>query len=40
MTLEKTYKKWLSLQPLIERQQHKLSMKFCVEYNYNSYNKV
>lgn len=36
MTLDQTYKKWLSLQPLSERQQHKLSMKFCVEYNYNS----
>ena len=35
MTLEQTYKKWLSLQPLSERQQHKLSMKFSVEYNYN-----
>ena len=36
MTLEQTYKKWLSIQPLSERQQHKLSMKFSVEYNYNS----
>ncbi len=36
MTLDQTYKKWLSLQPLSERQQHKLSMKFSVEYNYNS----
>ena len=36
MTLEQTYKKWLSLQPLSERQQHKLSMKFSVEYHYNS----
>ena len=36
MTLNQTYKKWLSLQPLSERQQHKLRMKFCVEYNYNS----
>ena len=35
MTLDQTYKKWLSLQPLSERQQHKLSMKFSVEYNYN-----
>lgn len=36
MTLEQTYQKWQSLQPLSERQQHKLSMKFSVEYNYNS----
>ena len=36
MTLDQTYKKWLSLQPLSESQQHKLSMKFSVEYNYNS----
>lgn len=36
MTLDETYKKWLSLQPLNERQQHKLNLKFCVEYNYNS----
>lgn len=36
MTLEGTYKKWLSLQPLSEKQQHKLRVKFNVEYNYNS----
>lgn len=36
MTLEQTYQKWLSLQPLSERQLHKLRMKFSVEYNYNS----
>lgn len=36
MTLEQTYKKWQSLLPLSEPQQHKLSMKFSVEYNYNS----
>lgn len=36
MTLEQTYQKWQSLQPLSDRQQHKLSMKFSVEYNYNS----
>lgn len=36
MTLEQTYQQWASLQPLSERQQHKLSMKFKVEYNYNS----
>lgn len=36
MTLEQTYAKWKSLQPLNDRQQHKLSMKFSVEYNYNS----
>ena len=36
MTLEETYKKWQSLQPLTEGQQHRLSMRFTVEYNYNS----
>lgn len=36
MTLEQTYDKWQSLQPLSERQLHKLRMKFSVEYNYNS----
>lgn len=36
MTLEEAYKKWQSIQPFSERQQHKLSMKFSVEYNYNS----
>lgn len=36
MTLEQTYTKWKSLQPLSDRQQHKMSMKFSVEYNYNS----
>lgn len=36
MTLEQTYQKWQSLQPLGERQQYMLSMKFMVEYNYNS----
>lgn len=36
MTLEQTYQKWQSLQPLSERQQHLLDMKFKVEYNYNS----
>lgn len=36
MTLEQTYKKWLSLQPLSEQQQRKLSIKFSIEYNYNS----
>lgn len=36
MTLEQTYQKWLSLQPLSEQQQYKLSLRFSVEYNYNS----
>ena len=36
MTLEETYKQWLSLQPLTEVEQHMLSMRFTVEYNYNS----
>lgn len=36
MTLEQTFQKWQSLQPLSERQQHKLSMKFSIDYNYNS----
>lgn len=36
MTLEQTFQKWQNLQPLSERQQHKLSMKFSIDYNYNS----
>ena len=36
MTLEKIYNKWLSIQPLSEAGQNKLSMRFTVEYNYNS----
>ena len=36
MTLEQTYQKWLSIQPLSEQQQRKLSIKFSIEYNYNS----
>lgn len=36
MTLEQTYEKWLSLLPLSEQQQRKLSTKFSIEYNYNS----
>ena len=36
MTLEKIYNKWLSIQPLSEADQNKLSMRFTVEYNYNS----
>ena len=36
MTLEKIYNKWLSIQPLSEAEQNKLSMRFTVEYNYNS----
>ena len=34
MTLEKIYNKWLSIQPLSEADQNKLSMRFTVEYNY------
>ena len=37
MALEKIYNKWLSIQPLSEADQNKLSMRFTVEYNYNSY---
>ncbi len=36
MTLEKIYNKWLFIQPLSEADQNKLSMRFAVEYNYNS----
>lgn len=36
MTLDETYRKWLSLQPLTENEQRMLSMRFTVEYNYNS----
>lgn len=36
MTLEQTYNKWLSMQPFNEQQQRKLSIKFSIEYNYNS----
>ena len=36
MALEKIYNKWLSIQPLSEADQNKLSMRFTVEYNYNS----
>ena len=36
MTLEKIYNKWLSIQPLSEADQNKLSIRFTVEYNYNS----
>ena len=36
MTLENIYNKWLSIQPLSEADQKKLSMRFTVEYNYNS----
>lgn len=36
MTLEKIYNKWLSIQPLSEADQNKPSMRFTVEYNYNS----
>lgn len=34
MTLEKNYNQWLSIQPLSEADQNKLSMRFTVEYNY------
>ena len=33
MALEKIYNKWLSIQPLSEADQDKLSMRFTVEYN-------
>lgn len=36
MTLNETYKKWLSLQPLSDHEQQMMSMRFTVEYNYNS----
>ena len=36
MALEKIYNKWLSIQPLSEADQNKLTMRFTVEYNYNS----
>lgn len=36
MTLDAVYKKWLSIQPLSEAEQSMLSMRFTVEYNYNS----
>ncbi len=36
MTLEKVYNKWLSIQPLSEADRNKLSIRFTVEYNYNS----
>lgn len=36
MTLEETYDKWMSLQPLTESDQRMLSVRFTVEYNYNS----
>lgn len=36
MTLEAVYNKWLSIQPLTEVEQKMLSMRFTVEYNYNS----
>ncbi len=36
MTLEKIYCKWQSIQPLSVADQNKLSMRFTVEYNYNS----
>ena len=36
MTLDETYSKWQSLQPLTEYEQRMLSIRFTVEYNYNS----
>lgn len=36
MTLNEIYDKWMSLRPLNEDDEHRLSMKFTVEYNYNS----
>ncbi len=36
MTLDAIYNRWLSLQPLTEAEQNMLSMRFTVEYNYNS----
>ena len=36
MTLDEAYNKWLAIQPLSEADQNKLSMRFTVEYNYNS----
>ncbi len=36
MTLDETYSKWQSLQPLTEYEQRMLSVRFTVEYNYNS----
>lgn len=36
MTLDEIYNKWLSIQPLTEAEQQMLSMRFTVEYNYNS----
>jgi len=34
--LQKLYDKWMSLQPLSEKQQNILSQRFTIEYNYNS----
>lgn len=36
MTLDKTYAKWLSLQPLSERDREQLSRRFTIDFNYNS----
>lgn len=36
MNIEAVYNKWLSIQPLTESEQRMLSMRFTVEYNYNS----
>lgn len=36
MKLEEAYSKWLSMQPLSDIEQQKMSIRFTVEYNYNS----
>ena len=36
MALDTIYNKWLAIQPLTEAEQNMLSMRFTVEYNYNS----
>lgn len=36
MKLDTIYNKWLAIQPLTEAEQNMLSMRFTVEYNYNS----
>ena len=36
MTIDQTYQKWQSLMPLDESDRHRLSMRFTVDFNYNS----
>ena len=36
VNIEDLYEKWLSLQPLTDTQQSRLSRRFSIEYNYNS----